>query len=229
MIGKISGTVDYVAEDHVLIEAGGVGYLIYCTPVTLSALPPAGGAAALYTELVVREDLMQLFGFRSRAEKEWHRLLTSVQGVGAKVSLGLIGTLGPAGLGRALAVGDANAIRSAPGVGPKLATRIATELKGKAPDILALSITSAPSLTGAAMAVGDGQAEQSPAPAPAAQMPARHPDFDESTMVASAEAVSALINLGYDRSEAASAVAQAGEGSVADLIRAALKSLGQNL
>ncbi|MBY8974911.1 Holliday junction branch migration protein RuvA [Rhodobacteraceae bacterium NNCM2] len=229
MIGKITGRIDYVAEDHVLLEASGVGYIIHCTSTTLSALPPPGSIAALYTEMVVREDLMQLFGFQTRAEKEWHRLLVSVQGVGAKVSLGLLGALGTNGLGRALAVGDVNAIRSAPGVGPKLATRIATELKGKAPDILSLSNSLATSLTGAAMPVGDGQAEQSPAPAPAAQMPARRPDLDESAMVAAAEAVSALVNLGYDRAEAMSAVAEAGDGTTAELIRLALKSLGQKL
>ena len=141
MIGKISGLVDYVAEDHVLIETGGVGYLLYCAPSTLAALPSPGEPASLYTELVVREDLMQLYGFRTLAEREWHKLLVSVQGVGAKVSLAILGTLGIAGLTRALAAGDAGTVKQTPGVGPKLATRIVTELKGKAPDMMALGAT----------------------------------------------------------------------------------------
>jgi Holliday junction DNA helicase RuvA len=106
MIGKITGRVDYVADDHVLIEAAGVGYIVHCAPPTLAAMPAPGEVAALYTEMVVREDLMQLIGFRTVAEREWHRLLTSVQGVGARVSLAILGALGPEGVGRALALGD---------------------------------------------------------------------------------------------------------------------------
>ncbi|MEE8453602.1 MAG: Holliday junction branch migration protein RuvA, partial [Limibaculum sp.] len=124
MIGKITGRVDYVAEDHVLIEAAGIGYIIHCAAPTLAAMPGPGEVAALYTELVVREDLMQLIGFRTVAEREWHRLLTSVQGVGARVSLAILGALGPDGVSRALALGDPGAVRAAPGVGPKLAARI---------------------------------------------------------------------------------------------------------
>ncbi|MEM1314390.1 MAG: Holliday junction branch migration protein RuvA, partial [Pseudomonadota bacterium] len=137
MIGKISGRVDYVAEDHALIEVQGVGYIVHASPRVLAGLAP-GEAAALYTELVVREDLMQLYGFPTLAEKEWHRLLTSVQGVGAKVALAILGALGPDATGRAIALGDAAAIRRAPGVGPKLAQRIANELKDKAPGVMAL-------------------------------------------------------------------------------------------
>ncbi|MEM6944444.1 MAG: Holliday junction branch migration protein RuvA, partial [Pseudomonadota bacterium] len=133
MIGKLSGRVDYVAEDHALIEAGGVGYLVYCAPSTLSRLVP-GEAAALYTDLVVREDLMQLFGFATLIERDWHKLLTSVQGVGARASLAILGALGPEGVARALALEDATSVRRAPGVGPKLAARIVNELKGKTPE-----------------------------------------------------------------------------------------------
>ncbi|MEM1345446.1 MAG: Holliday junction branch migration protein RuvA, partial [Pseudomonadota bacterium] len=85
MIGKITGRLDHVGEDYALVEAAGVGYILYCAPATLAALPRPGEEASLYTELVVREDLLQLYGFRTLAEREWHRLLTSVQGVGAKV------------------------------------------------------------------------------------------------------------------------------------------------
>ena len=121
MIGKITGRIDHLGEDYVLIEAAGVGYIVHCAPPTLARLPAPGEVASLYTELVVREDLMQLFGFPTLMEREWHRLLTSVQGVGAKVSLAILGALGPDGVSRALALGDVVAVRAAPGVGPKLA------------------------------------------------------------------------------------------------------------
>lgn len=106
MIGKISGRVDYIAEDHVLIEAAGVGYEIWCSARTLQRLPEAGEVAALYTTLLVREDLMQLFGFPTREEREWHKLLTSVQGVGPRVGLAILGTLGVDGVSRAITLGD---------------------------------------------------------------------------------------------------------------------------
>ncbi|HET7410818.1 MAG TPA: Holliday junction branch migration protein RuvA [Paracoccaceae bacterium] len=221
MIGKVSGRIDYKADDHVLIEAAGVGYVVHCAPGTIAALPGPGEAAALYTEMVVREDLMQLYGFRTLAEREWHRLLTSVQGVGARVSLALIDALGLAGLGRALAAGDAVALRRAPGVGPKLATRIASELKGKAPAMMALG--AGPRTAPVPEPVAGQGAAPRPAPAPAAE---------DKALAASADALSALVNLGYDRSEAAAAVAEAGADGGADeatLIRAALQSLGRNL
>ncbi|MEM9045730.1 MAG: Holliday junction branch migration protein RuvA [Pseudomonadota bacterium] len=224
MIGKISGRVDYVAEDHVLVEtSSGVGYEVYCSTPTLRRIPMAGEWVALYTELVVREDLMQLYGFESRVEREWHRLLVSVQGVGAKVSLGILGGLGIAGITKALAVGDAPAVRTAPGVGPKLATRIVTELKGKAPDVLSLTSTA----TGEP--AGETAAMVKTASAPERRKPLQTPTEDETAMVAAAEAVSALVNLGYDRGEAAAAVAEADGGDVAELIRKALQQLGQNL
>mgnify|MGYP003388173673 FL=1 len=93
MIGKVTGRIEYRGEDHVLIDVRGVGYLVYCSDRTLATLPPVGEPAALFTDLLVREDLLQLFGFPSMLEKEWHRLLTSVQGIGAKASLAILGTL----------------------------------------------------------------------------------------------------------------------------------------
>jgi Holliday junction DNA helicase RuvA len=219
MIGKISGVIDYKADDHVLIEAAGVGYVVHCGPGTVAALPGPGEAASLYTELVVREDLMQLFGFRTLGEREWHRLLTSVQGVGARVSLALIDALGVAGLGRALAAADATALRRAPGVGPKLAARIANELKGKAPAMMALG-------------AGPRTAPAPGATAPKGKPPAVAPTPEEGELAASADALSALVNLGYDRMEAAAAIAEAGAaGAVGEtaLIRSALRSLGRNL
>ncbi|MEO0360407.1 MAG: Holliday junction branch migration protein RuvA, partial [Pseudomonadota bacterium] len=159
MIGKIAGRVDYVAEDHALIEAAGVGYEVFCSMRTLAALPPPGEVAALYTTLLVREDLLQLFGFPTREEREWHRLLTSVQGVGAKVGLAILGALGADGAARAIALGDASAVKAAPGVGPKLAQRIVNELKGKAPGLMAMGAS-------AASPAAPGEAAPAPAAAP---------------------------------------------------------------
>ena len=219
MIGKITGRVDYVAEDHVLIEAAGIGYIVHCAPPTLAAMPGPGEVAALYTEMVVREDLMQLIGFRTVAEREWHRLLTSVQGVGARVSLAILGALGPDGVSRALALGDPVTIRTAPGVGPKLAARIVNELGDKAPGVMALGAQ------GKRAAAASG-------PVPAAEVASAAPVALPADAAATADALSALVNLGYDRMQAARAVAEAadagGAGS-AGLIKAALKSLGRNL
>ncbi|MEL6101549.1 MAG: Holliday junction branch migration protein RuvA, partial [Pseudomonadota bacterium] len=131
MIGKLSGRIDHRAADHVLLDVRGVGYLVYCSDRTLAALPDVGEACALYTDLVVREDLMQLFGFPTLAEKEWHRLLMSVQGVGAKASLAILGALGVDGVSRAIALGDWAAVKRAKGIGPKIAQRIVLDLKDK--------------------------------------------------------------------------------------------------
>ena len=131
MIGKLSGRVDYKASDHVMLDVRGVGYMVYCSDRTLAGLPPAGEAVALYTDLLVREDLMQLFGFTSLVEKEWHRLLMSVQGIGAKASLAILGALGPDGVSRSIAMGDWTALKAAKGVGPKTAQRVVIELKDR--------------------------------------------------------------------------------------------------
>ncbi|WP_299699071.1 Holliday junction branch migration protein RuvA [uncultured Tateyamaria sp.] len=215
MIGKLSGRIDYKAGDHILIDVRGVGYIVYCSDRTLAALPPVGQACALFTDLVVREDLMQLFGFPTLAEKEWHRLLMSVQGVGAKASLAILGTLGTDGTSRAIALGDWNAVKAAKGIGPKIAQRIVLDLKDKAPSVMAMGGT-------VAEATGDAVAEA--AAEVIEPMPASAPPSS-----AQADALSALGNLGYGPSDAAAAVAQAaGEDLGADtpaLIRAALKLL----
>ena len=140
MIGKVSGRLDYRGADHVLIDTGGVGYIVHCSERTLAAMPGPGEAVALYTDLLVREDLMQLYGFRTLAEREWHRLLMTVQGVGAKAALAILGVLGTEGVARALSLGDAAAIRR-PGIGPKIAQRVILELKAKAPAVIALGAT----------------------------------------------------------------------------------------
>lgn len=215
MIGKITGRIEYRAPDHVLIDVRGVGYLVYCSERTLAALPGVGEAVALFTDLVVREDLMQLFGFTTLAEKEWHRLLTSVQGVGAKASLAILGTLGPDGVSRAIALGDWNAVKAAKGIGPKIAQRVVLDLKDKAPGVMAMGST-------LAAATGDAVAAVIETPATAAPAPQMSPS-------AQADTLSALGNLGYGPGDAAGAVAQAaGEAPEADtpaLIRAALKLL----
>ena len=143
MIGRLAGRIDYRGADHVLIDVRGVGYVVYVSDRTLAALPPVGEATALYTDLLVREDLLQLFGFTSLAEKEWHRLLMSVQGIGAKASMAILGTLGPDGVSRAIALGDWGAVKAAPGVGPKIAQRVVNELKDKAPAVMAMGAAAA--------------------------------------------------------------------------------------
>ena len=135
MIGKISGILDYRADDHVLIDVRGVGYLVFCSDRTLARMPGVGEAVSLYTDLVVREDLLQLYGFPTVLEKEWHRMLMTVQGVGAKVSLAILGALGTEGVARAIALGDVAAFRAAKGIGPKTAQRVVIELKDKAPSL----------------------------------------------------------------------------------------------
>jgi Holliday junction DNA helicase RuvA len=213
MIGKLTGRLDYRARDHALIDVGGVGYVVHCSDRTLNALPGQGEAVSLYTELLVREDLLQLFGFTTPYEREWHRLLTSVQGVGAKASMAILGTLGPDAVARAIALGDAAAVKAAPGVGPKLAQRVVNELKDKAPAAMAQGGT-----LGAAMGDAPDVVVEADAPAPRPQAAASS---------AQAEALSALQNLGYAPADAARAVAEAadGESETSGLIRAALRLL----
>lgn len=215
MIGRLSGRLDYRSSDHILIDVRGVGYIVYCSERTLAALPGVGEAVSLYTDLLVREDLLQLFGFLSLVEKEWHRLLTSVQGVGAKVSLAILGTLGPDGVGRAITLGDWNTVKAARGVGPKLAQRIVLDLKDKAPGVMAMGGTVTDAMEGAVIEADSGAA---PAPVAVSQ-----------NAGAQAGALSALSNLGYAPAEAAAAVAEAAgnapDAGEAGLIRAALKLL----
>ena len=148
MIGKLSGRLDWRGTDQVLMDVRGVGYIVHVSDRTLAGLPGVGEAVSLYTELMVREDLLQLFGFPTMLEKEWHKLLTTVQGVGAKAAMAILGTLGPEGTARAITLGDARAVQAAPGVGPKLAQRLVslhsqlTEvLRTYAPDAAAVEHT----------------------------------------------------------------------------------------
>jgi holliday junction DNA helicase RuvA len=216
VIGKIAGRLDYRAADHVLIDVRGVGYLVTVSDRVMAALPPVGEAVALYTDLLVREDVLQLFGFLTLAEKEWHRLLMSVQGVGAKASMAILGALGPDGVGRAIALADWSAVARAKGIGPKTAQRIVLELKDKAPGVMAMGGT-------VQAALGDEVVEviEPKRRAPVVQA--------DPNAAAQAEALSALTNLGYAPSEAMGAIARAAgdapDAATPALIRAALRLL----
>jgi len=221
VIGRISGRLDWRGPDHVLIDVRGVGYIVYVSDRTLAGLPGLGEAVSLYTDLLVREDLLQLFGFPTMLEKEWHKLLMTVQGVGAKASMAILGTLGAEGVGRAITLGDARSVQAAPGVGPKLAQRVILELKAKAPGVMAAGV-------GLAVKAGaeDVVVEEF---APAPRKVARVDEGAVQRAGSTADALSALVNLGYGQSDAAQAVATVAgdqpEADTAALIRASLKLL----
>ena len=205
MIGKLRGIIDSYGEDFIVLDVQGVGYLVHCSSRTLQALPAPGEAAALSIETHVREDQIRLFGFLSDAEREWFRLLQTVQGIGAKVALSVLGTFKPGDLASAIALGDKAAIRRAPGVGPKVAERLVIELKDKAPAYSDLD----PAAIRLSGELSDKRAPQ----------PVR-------------DAVSALVNLGYGQPQAAAAISMAsrtaGEGAeTASLIRLGLKELSK--
>jgi len=200
MIGKLAGIVDSVSEDGVILDVGGVGYLVQCPSSTLSRLS-AGAHASLMIEMKVSEDAIRLYGFASTEEREWFRLLQTVQSVGARVALSVLSTLSPRELQRALALSDKAMIGRTPGVGPKLALRITTELKDKAP----------------AMMMRGGDEPHAHVAAP------RGP---------SADAVAALVKLGYSEGQAAEAVARAmndlgDSAETGALIREALRGMGR--
>ncbi len=223
MIGRIAGRLIYRSDDHVLVDVAGVGYLVTVSARTMAGLPGPGEAVALYTDLLVREDNLQLFGFTSLLEKEWHRLLMGVQGIGAKASMAILGTLGAEGVSQAINLGDVNAVKAAKGVGPKTAQRILIELKDKAPAVMAMG-------AGAAPALATERAQTAPLKTPEAEVIEAPADMAQAgNAAAQGDALSALSNLGYAPSEAAAAVAQAAqdtpEADTAALIRTALKAL----
>lgn len=208
MIAKLSGRIDSIGDDWAIVDVGGVGYLVFGSSRTLGALA-VGEAASLMIETHVREDHIHLYGFQSAAEQDWFRLLTTVQGVGAKVALGILSSLSSDELVQAIAAADKAAISRANGVGPKLAVRILTELKDK---VGSLALGQA-ALGGNAMDVTAGVAG------------------DGRVRAEISDAVSALVNLGYSPSDALGAVSRAatdmGEGVKVDaLIRAGLSALG---
>ncbi|MBI1867810.1 MAG: Holliday junction branch migration protein RuvA [Methylocystis sp.] len=203
MIGKLKGIIDSYGEDFVILDVNGVGYVVQCSARTLQKLPRVGDAATLAIETQVREDAIRLFGFASDAERDWFRLLQSVQGVGAKVALAILSILAPGELAAAIAAHDKAMVARASGVGPKLAARIVAELKDKAPAFGAID----PAI---ARLAGEDEAKSAPGPAQ--------------------DAISALVNLGYGRPQAAAAVAASlrAIGDNADagaLIRRGLKEL----
>jgi holliday junction DNA helicase RuvA len=205
VIGKLKGLIDSYGEDYVILDVQGVGYQVHCSARTLQALPAAGEAAMLSIETYVREDQIKLFGFRSDMEREWFRLLQTVQGVGAKVALAVLSTLPPADLANAIALRDKTAVARTPGVGPKVAERIVSELKDKAPAFASVD----PVIAQLSGAIDDNNA-----PRPVT------------------DAISALVNLGYGAPQAAAAIAAAsraaGEGAeTAMLIRLGLKELAK--
>jgi Holliday junction DNA helicase RuvA len=205
MIGKLKGIVDSYGEDFVILDVGGVGYQIYCSVRTLQALPSPGEASTLSIETYVREDAIRLYGFSSDLEREWFRLLQTVQGVGAKVALSVLGLFRPGDLATAIALQDKAALARAPGVGKKVAERIVAELRDKAPAYSSAD----PNV----VRLQDEIAERR-APQPVA------------------DAVSALTNLGYQQVQASAAVASAsrsaGDGaSTEQLIRLGLKELAR--
>ncbi|MBC7735993.1 MAG: Holliday junction branch migration protein RuvA [Candidatus Saccharibacteria bacterium] len=222
MIGKLSGRLDWRGADQVLIDVRGVGYIVHVNDRTLAAMPAIGDPVALYTDLLVREDLLQMFGFSTLLDKEWHRLLTTVQGVGAKASMTILGALGAGGVARAIALGVARAIQAAQGVGPKLAQRIILELKAKAPGLMAAGV----SLSAAAQT---DDAVFEPAQARRVVAPSAAATASMTRAGHTADPLSALLNLGYPQGDAAQAVAtisaDAPDADTATLIRASLKLL----
>ena len=206
MIAKLKGLVDQLGDDWAVIDVGGVGYLVFCASRTLARLQ-VGTAAQLHIETWVREDAILLYGFADLAERDWFRLLTTVQGVGAKVGLALLSAASPDQLVKAIAAGDKTVLTQASGVGPKLAVRILSELKDKVGGLM----------------LGHGARETSPVAGTTTPQGGALED-----------AVSALVNLGYRRIEAfeaaGAALAELGEGTPETaLIRAALKRLAKDL
>ena len=205
MIGRLRGVIDSYGEDWAIVDVGGVGYQIYCSVRTLQSLPSPGEAVTLSIETYVREDVIRLYGFASDLEREWFRMLQTVQGVGSKVALAVLGIMKPGELATAIALQDKALLARAPGVGKKVAERIVAELRDKAP-----------AYASADPAVIHLQADlaERRAPRPVS------------------EAVSALVNLGYAQVQASAAVAAAartgGESATTEqLIRLGLKELAR--
>jgi Holliday junction DNA helicase RuvA len=203
MIGKLKGMVDAFGDDHVLIDVGGVCYEAFCSSKTLAALPRVGEPTVLFIDMLVREDMIRLYGFANETEKAWFRLLTTVQGVGARVAVAILSTLTPSELASAIALQDKSMVGRASGVGPKLAQRIVSELKGKVPELGAVDA----GVLGLQAALGEGAAKSN-----------------------ITDAVSALTNLGYSSAQASAAVARVvgreGEDTATEkLIRLGLKEL----
>lgn len=206
MIGKLTGIIDTIAKGHLILDVKGVGYFVQASARTLSRIGHKGDPASLLIETIVREDAITLFGFADKAEQDWFKLLTSVQGVGAKAGLAILSVASPDKIALAIAAQDKAPIQAADGVGPKLATRILTELKDKAVNIDLSSATPAP-------------IKYSDIAAP--------PETDQNI---DSDAISALVNLGYARTDAYQAVMRTKtqdktNDNLENIIRNALKEL----
>ncbi len=212
MIGKLTGRVDDVAEDHLILDVGGVGYLVFASGKTLGALPPRGGAATLLTETHVREDHIHLYGFATVAERQWFRTLTTVQGVGVKMAMAILSAMAPEQILTAIVAQDKKALTVVSGVGPKLAERIVTELKSQAIKLGAAGFTIPTAHAGELSATAAKNSKKT------------------STAPSTVEdALSALVHLGYNRSDAFTAVMRvqqsAPEAKLDQLIRDSLREL----
>ena len=223
MIGRISGVVDYISDDYIIIDVGGLGYIVYVTQITISNSPKLGEKISLFTELIVKEDLLQLVGFISPVERDWYKLLTSVQGVGSKAALALLGQIPIQVLSRAILLEDSTTITSAQGIGPKIAKRLVVELKGKVPNIIKIQSKSETALDN----LSNSPISQN------YEINQQKIDQDFSRNDVSQieiDAISGLINLGYTQLNASQVVAKVINDSreelvVEDIIRLSLKTL----
>ena len=219
MIGRISGILDYVSADHILVDVGGVGYIVYVTQSTISNLPNLGDIISLFTELVVKEDLLQLVGFITPVEREWYKLLTSVQGVGSKAALALLGQIPIQNISRAILLEDSTTITSAQGIGPKIAKRLVVELKGKVPNMIKFENKSGISLKNGTKELIKKNYE------------INDQNFSQNNISQKEiDAISALMNLGYSQLNASQVIAKIIDASneeldVEDIIRLSLKTL----
>lgn len=206
MIGKLKGRIEHLDEDNIILDVGGVGYVVYLSPRTLSSIGNVGEAASLLIDTNVREDHIHLYGFATSEEQQWFRLLCTVQGVGAKMGLAILGAFSPADIQQAIAAKDTKMLTRASGVGPKLAERLVTELKNKVGKLATSAFTIAPTAT----------TKGAKTSAPANENDA---------------AISALVNLGYGRSEAFAAISlvrqKNPEAAVEDLIKGGLQELAR--
>ena len=223
MIGRISGVVDFISEDHIIIDVGGVGYIVYVTQITISNSPKLGEKISLFTELIVKEDLLQLVGFISPVEREWYKLLTSVQGVGSKAALALLGQIPIQVLSRAILLEDSTTITSAQGIGPKIAKRLVVELKGKVPNMIKIQSISETALDNLSNSPSSQNYEIN-------QQKIDQEFSRNDVSQIEIDAISGLINLGYTQLNASQVVAKVINDSreelvVEDIIRLSLKTL----
>ena len=222
MIGRISGKIDYILDDHILINVGGISYIVYVTQATISNLPKLGDQISLFTELIVKEDLLQLVGFVTNEELEWYKLLTSVQGVGSKAALALLSYIPIKTISRAILLEDSNTITAAQGIGPKIAKRIVVELKSKVPNMLKfnknldITINKNPKLSETNTDLTEKNNSLT--------------YVDNNINKKEIDAISALVNLGYSQLDASQVIAKVTDMSdkeldVEQLIRISLKTL----